>query len=355
VLKFDISDFFPSINHKLLKTMWAYIMNVTTLPEDHYTVFKQVTQYRTIALDQFRVNNYYKGKRLGFDEKQLDAIRKTGIKSFFKSSSEFRKQLKMGFFRVTKNKEKGIPQGLSISPILANLYLLEFDKWVIKQCVEQLNCFYRRYSDDLIFVCNFQDLERIKTLLTQKINTYFLEWNEKSAIYLFKQMPYNLQGHYRLTAIRLFEDEEKIDYPLTYLGFEYRGYNVTLKSSHIAKYYQRMFQQIKKQAFRTRQALKKNPNHYKGIYWNVLKRYTAPKKFNTVLKTYKNYILKKNTKGVYAIYPKNTYRILKQRFSPHYTFLKQTTTVFNSSHFEHQFRKKKKLLALALKKHFKLL
>ncbi|MDT3409255.1 UNVERIFIED_CONTAM: RNA-directed DNA polymerase [Pseudacidovorax intermedius] len=45
--------------------------------------------------------------------------------------------------------EKGVPQGLSISNILAQIYLLEFDKMICKR-----KYFYRRYVDDILLMNN---------------------------------------------------------------------------------------------------------------------------------------------------------------------------------------------------------
>ena len=63
------------------------------------------------------------------------------------------------------NKEKiqvGIPQGLPISAVLANLYLLDFDKNILDKVVKGKGGFYRRYSDDIIIIANVDDLGEIK-------------------------------------------------------------------------------------------------------------------------------------------------------------------------------------------------
>ena len=45
--------------------------------------------------------------------------------------------------------EKGVPQGLSISNILANIYMLEFDRlWLSRE-----DCSYVRYVDDILIFC----------------------------------------------------------------------------------------------------------------------------------------------------------------------------------------------------------
>lgn len=41
----DISDFFGSLDHGILKKSWAKILDKAALPDDHYNVFKSLTRY----------------------------------------------------------------------------------------------------------------------------------------------------------------------------------------------------------------------------------------------------------------------------------------------------------------------
>ena len=130
VLTFDLKSFFPSLNHQFLKQKWKWLLGVDELPKDHYNVFKACTKFRYVLLDDLRVHNKRNGRKSGFDESKLAKIRKEkGYKCFFQSNEEFRRTIKEGKLRVYKNpfysKDKiniGIPQGLPISALLANLY-----------------------------------------------------------------------------------------------------------------------------------------------------------------------------------------------------------------------------------------
>jgi len=59
---------------------------------------------------------------------------------------------------------QGIPQGAILSPLLANLYLTSFDKYILKNCHS-----YVRYADDFCLMCDSSDL--LQSLYT-KISIY---------------------------------------------------------------------------------------------------------------------------------------------------------------------------------------
>ena len=71
------------------------------------------------------------------------------------NGSTFRNKIAGGKGRssiITRNnKSYGIPQGSPISDVLANIYLLEFDK-LVRDHVEKLGGIYTRYSDDILVV-----------------------------------------------------------------------------------------------------------------------------------------------------------------------------------------------------------
>ena len=62
-------------------------------------------------------------------------------------------EIKSAFLKITGNTSGvGIPQGTPISSTLANLYLIDFDVDMAAHARE-VGGFYRRYSDDIIFIC----------------------------------------------------------------------------------------------------------------------------------------------------------------------------------------------------------
>jgi hypothetical protein len=47
----DISKYFESMDHGLLKALWCRLLGVSRLPADHFAVFKAITRYRIVELE----------------------------------------------------------------------------------------------------------------------------------------------------------------------------------------------------------------------------------------------------------------------------------------------------------------
>ncbi|WP_431216292.1 reverse transcriptase domain-containing protein [Puia sp. P3] len=116
-----------------------------------------------------------------------------GIEAFFESIMEFKKALKNKEISVYKHpfvkngKPVGIPQGLPISANLANLYLLEFDKEILKEIVNASGGFYRRYSDDILVICRPNQADYIESFIHSAITKSEVKISkEKTEKYLFK-------------------------------------------------------------------------------------------------------------------------------------------------------------------------
>ncbi len=78
--------------------------------------------------------------------------------------------------KKVKNKN-GIPQGLSVSNILANLYMLEFDykmNYFIKN--EEYGMIgYYRYVDDILIICKKTEFSKMESMFKNEIKRYKLE------------------------------------------------------------------------------------------------------------------------------------------------------------------------------------
>jgi hypothetical protein len=78
VVALDISSYFESLDHALLKAKWEMLLGVNRLPDDHHHVYKAVTKYAFVD----KMNVY---ERLGFFGDKIDPKSCCTIKGFLKS------------------------------------------------------------------------------------------------------------------------------------------------------------------------------------------------------------------------------------------------------------------------------
>jgi len=277
VMAFDIKSFFSTLNHSFLYSKWAHLLGQDGLPKDHLNVFNAATNFSFIYKNDL--------KRLGkspsnkFDEKRLAHIRnKNGFRAYFESPKDFRTHVKEGKIHIYQNNFKneygekvGIPQGLPISAVLANLYLLDFDKTIINLLVESEECYYRRYSDDIIIICTPDQINLVNDIVTGEMKRQeVIISEEKTEIFKFE---------YRNSVLDV--SKKKGNYwiqnqPLNYLGFEFYGDKTLIKSANLSKFYRRMIYAVKhksKLALKVAESNKSKPILFKRqlykIYRNV--------------------------------------------------------------------------------------
>ena len=249
----DVTAFFDNLNHRTLKKQWSKVLNETTLPQDHYNLFKALTNIKYIEGDQL------------FESYGNTMMVKTGIPNLSNKTEFVRKKIKSSkFFKekvashycekkefliknlnlvISKNNSVGIPQGSPISATLANIYMLEFDQEIFDG-VSSIGGFYQRYSDDLIIICEQQYEDDIIKLIREKIETVVdlkIEPN-KTKVFRFEEVNGKFTG---------FEINEKTKIPnhnktLEYLGFSYDGQRVLIKTSGFSKFYRSMKRTFKK-------------------------------------------------------------------------------------------------------------
>lgn len=239
-LVLDVENFFPTLNHKKIKLAWAKILGHKTLPKDHYNLFKAITKFSFVNLKDLKTKNGH------FDEKELAKHKKNGKHTFFDNI----KELLESDIIIHKNQKRnkitkkliGIPQGLPISALIANIYMLSFDEAVVNQLTEKHNVFYRRYSDDIVVLCKKEQIDFVEDFIIAEVKKIGLEISrEKTEKTLFK-IHYN-----RLQSFKIKKDGSlQENFPLNYLGFEFYGYQTLIKSKNLAQFYREMKQTVKR-------------------------------------------------------------------------------------------------------------
>lgn len=250
VLAFDIKNFFPSLNHSQLKKIWSKILGTKSLPKDHYNIYKSITKYSYFFYDDLRL------RRKGYlDEKKIAKLKNEGKFQFFKDYEDFTDS----DIQVYKNQKKiegsiaGIPQGLPISAMLANVYMLPFDESIVEKLVKPKDCFYRRYSDDLVVVCNIEDIDSVEEIVRNEIQKiYLIISKDKTEKFRFRTI------NDKLECFKISEDREIPNSYLQYLGFDYYGHKTLIKSANISRFYREMKESISMKAKRIESIQKKN-------------------------------------------------------------------------------------------------
>lgn len=366
VVTFDIKSFFSTLNHARLKRAWMDLFGFDKLPDNHYKVFKASTDFHYVLLDDLRKYKVKNGKKSAFDEKRLAEIRnRYGIMSFFESALEFRKAVKNGelpiyrnpFFDKSLREIRGIPQGLPISAVLANLYLLEFDLKLLRDVVGPYKAFYRRYSDDIIVLCSPEHVYIVKKLVEDFLLESKVELSkEKTETFLFKENEGD-SSRSHISAYQLTDQGWLKGKSLTYLGFEFNGNNIFIKSANLARFYRRMINAVRSKA---RIAIKiadkenKKPVIFKRQLYELYSYCPITKKLSK--RKYKR--LKKNKFGEFRLHVtdkkiKNRYKKNKPLRSNYLSYVKRASEIMNEVTILRQLRKHKRVLNQAILKHLK--
>lgn len=199
VIALDISSFFESLDHEMLKAMWCRMIGKERLPDDHFAVFKSITQYAYVDRKKaYERLGYFGTKRFTSKGKPIEGylVKYDQIPTQLCPTDIFRsailgKGTGASSLLVKNDKAWGIPQGTPISDILANIYMIDFDK-KLDEMSNGANGFYYRYSDDIIIIAPIspRDALDFKEKVVAEIGKYGKELKikeSKSAIVEYKR------------------------------------------------------------------------------------------------------------------------------------------------------------------------
>lgn len=241
----DFTHFFDELQHEHLKKMICKVLGVDVLPEDLYAVFKNITKYSMVELNDLL--GYYGG--ISYKEFNKKDVALT--------PDEFRK-FKSGHLKSNKNNNYGIPQGSPISSILSNIYMIEFDK-VLNDFVTSNNGLYRRYSDDFIMIIPKSAHMELKNIweyvkaTADSIPRLILQ-SDKTQVFCLDNQKLTNENKLVLGSI---QNSKNI---LEYLGFAFDGRDICIRDKTTSKYYYRMYRKvdnIKKQEQKTNKRITK--------------------------------------------------------------------------------------------------
>lgn len=274
-LAFDIKSFYDNIDHKNLKKEWANLLGFedSFLPEDHFNIYKSLTNYSFVDVRLLAI--YILCEAANPVEKGcVDCMfvnRRLLPKVLFKNREDFRKFKK--WYKKYKNvwagkedticglskyafeinpglldKENpfGIPQGSSLSSLLANIYMLPFDKKMNDFCKSN-GAMYRRYSDDILIICDVDKKEQITKFVMEAIS------ERGKHLYIHPI----IEGEKSKSRCYDFTSEQILKDPLQYLGFTFDGKNVRIRGSSYARYLRKSKRGIKSMRLATQRKILK--------------------------------------------------------------------------------------------------
>lgn len=232
----DVKGFFDNLDHEILKKNWTKICRESVLPDDHYNVLKSLTKFSMVDKEYLErlfpdKNNLNRSGRYCSPKEFREVVRKSGnIKV-----NDNRNQIKTsGRF----NELSGIPQGTPISAVLSNIYMIDFD-FELSSYAKLNNMIYRRYCDDILLVCRKSDCEGAMTFISDLMSKAELKINEdKTVITEFRS---DVHGHFYA-----FNPSCNRQSKLQYLGFEFDGHRIYVRSSSISRYKRRLKSALKK-------------------------------------------------------------------------------------------------------------
>lgn len=288
----DFTKFFDNLNHNNLKKRLEILLD-GKLDNNLYKVFKSLTKFKYIDLED--LYNYYTTKNNKRSEKyyirRLDTLMtRAEFKKFIKSKNTVTDKKYLN----SNNKNYGIVQGSPMSGLLANIYMIDFDKYM-NELATEYNGKYLRYSDDFMLILGElktnEEIYEIYNKIQQGVagaGQIELE-KQKTSIYKYKNKKIKCLNE----DILNIKDVPNV---VNFLGFSFDGKNVFVRDKTMTKYFYKMERKIKKYVkgkdnitikniydkFSSQGENKKNSNGNKGNFITYIKR--AEKKFVGELK-----------------------------------------------------------------------
>ncbi|RYZ92266.1 MAG: hypothetical protein EOP06_04730 [Proteobacteria bacterium] len=222
VLAFDLKEFFDTLDHKILKTRWCYLLGVDRLPADHFAVFRSLTSFSWVDR-----NEAFKKLGISIHNPKADGRNRVCHPGLFRA--EIREA---GLLQSNPYEGKGIPQGSPISALLSNIYMLDFDQ-AVNEGIAALGGFYRRYCDDIIVVIPPSQQAAAEQRVLDAVSTSLVTCNEEKT----DRVEYpSGEGTPAIIAV----NRPGFSGHIQYLGFTYDGVRTLIRPGSLARYYGKM-------------------------------------------------------------------------------------------------------------------
>ena len=219
ILAFDVTSFFDTLDHRLLKQRLKQALGAAELSADWYQVFRAMTRYHYVLLDELKSHEKFGPRIATFSREPIASVA----------------ELKAGAITFHGNPSPGcgIPQGTPLSAAFSNLYMIDFDRR-LRAYADSIGGFYRRYSDDILLICPSAEVDAAEAKVGELIGLDRLQLNlKKTERTLFD--PASSSGDTK---------------PAQYLGFLLSESGVSIRGSSLSRQWRKMRWAVK----RTRKA-----------------------------------------------------------------------------------------------------
>lgn len=265
----DISNFFETLDHHRLREVWAQLLGVTRLPPDHFKVFEAITRYAYVDVIRAYTRLGYYGDKTDRNGKVRPGylVARKDIPVQLCDGRTFQAKIARTATQPSiievNSVAMGVPQGAPLSDLLANAYLLEFDKYLRDVCIKHGGRFFR-YSDDILVIAPISEIDAIELEkeIRSAITTYgegLLIKEEKSAIHRF-----DVQGDRQtVRTIKATDKDGKPmqNKPFEYLGFRYDGRRVFIRDKTMSNLHRKIASVCKATAIRQTKRYQGKPVH----------------------------------------------------------------------------------------------
>lgn len=220
ILAFDVTGFFDNLDHGLLKQRLKSVLGVSSLTDDWHKIFRAITAFHFVNLEELKGHPTF-GPRLA--ERSRDRI--AGVEEMKAAGVKFHANPE-----IAKGRKCGIPQGTPISAAASNLYMVDFDA-AAKAYAAGIGALYRRYSDDIMVVCDPAKAAAAEAEVMRLIAVELLEINPAKT----ERTEFAVTGHVR-TSSRAAQ----------YLGFTLHEDGPAIRESSLARQWRKMRRAMKR-------------------------------------------------------------------------------------------------------------
>jgi len=259
----DIHSFFDELDHEILYKNLCKLTKKDKLSDDLYQIYKILTKFHFIELDDLLANKHIKANKSDFWDKEIHSFKKICSTKIFRTILSENNEL----IKKNPNTLKGIPQGTNLSGTLANIYMLDFDM-AVQNFVNKINGYYRRYSDDILILVNSKtELNELLVIVENELNKLKLELSKNKTICCHF---YNNNCEYEPCS---FQNNYGGNAEFQYLGFTYNGKIILVRNGTIGAFWRDAIRHIKRMVLSNFNSKKRIPiAKIYGLYTHLSNR-----------------------------------------------------------------------------------